>query len=89
MSRPIESVLKAIINVIPEHYTNRPYIAKGLQEVIQDSRYTAPELMAMRWTQAANVLRGRMPFAGDTNGEEWEEKVYKIFGAQLDYRDFL
>jgi hypothetical protein len=87
--RPLDSVLKAIINVIPDDFENKATLKALFANIIDSANYTAPEAMFIRWEQAYNELTSYIPIKAGVILKPWEEIVVGIFSATLDYKKYL
>lgn len=74
--RDLCEVIERIIDVIPD---SERYVIQRLKRIQYDCRYTAPELIPLKWQSVYGILCDYV-FDPHTLGKDtWQEKVRKIF----------
>lgn len=73
--RDLIEVLDRVLEVIPE---SEGELRNGLQKVRSSAGYTAPEAIASRWIEAADVFAEHLP--ADTNVmSDWQARVAELW----------
>lgn len=74
--RNIAIVVDRILQEIPDDWPNKKQLQQRVDDRVQSSLYTAPELMWLRWQEVGEIL-------GEELGEpdtEWKNEIADIFG---------
>jgi len=83
--RPIHLVVAAIKKIVPEDFGNRAELFARIDDIVDSSAYTAPELMSMRWQQLGVTLADLI---GDAD-TEWNDTIKKLMRSEIHYQEFL
>ena len=75
--RDFKEVMEKIKKEIPESFDKRDEFIMSIDDRIESYHYTAPEIMGIRWKEAASILSRYIP----EPKEEWQINVAKIFNG--------
>jgi hypothetical protein len=84
-TRPLEGVVKALLNIIPTDHPNYNYLKTRAEAIIKDIQYVAPEAMPGKFTLINQLLLNNI----DLSNDDWYETMVKIWTGQLNYEDYL
>lgn len=84
--RPIEEVMRAITNVIPDTEPSKQLVIKDFDDLASSASCTAPEFMQQRWKDLGNILVLRPGTDLDT---DLQRLVAGIVTDRVDYRQHL
>lgn len=81
-ARNFGKVASKIKNIIKDNYNSelKYPIIKEIDRIIYDSRYKAPELMYMCWSNLENVLNAFF----NPDNSEWEKEICDIFCGKIE-----
>jgi len=79
--RNLEIIANKIIEIINKHYDNekKEECVREIQKVIESTRYSAPELLPLRWKTLSDILTFYL-FPIDTS---WKEVIRKLFADEI------
>jgi hypothetical protein len=84
--RNIIAVMDAILNAIPDDFTNKKNLQYDFESIKSSVPYTAPEVIHLRWNDVAGALWFNL---GDPDGTPWKITVSKIFADEINFEDYL
>jgi hypothetical protein len=87
--RPIELVIKAVLNVVPEECSLKIHAEKGLKSILRSSEYAAPEAISFWWQRAGEICGDCFSPRIGAKETEWQETARKIFNGEYDYKKYL
>lgn len=76
--RNIVTVIRKILDVIPDDFTNGDRFLHEVMHLCNDIVYMAPETFARAWSRLTGLLRRNMP---EPDGNQWVLNVIKLFNG--------